>query len=59
MPARRRFLISFERGEADWVLFEVPPSGPTRRQMAQQNLDKLTNEKRAALVASLQKELSA
>jgi hypothetical protein len=60
MPdAHRRFLISFERGEPDWALLGVPGTAelPAVR-WRQQNLDKLSKEKRAKLVSALEKVLS-
>ena len=60
MPdAHRRFLISFERGEPDWALLGVPGAAelPAVR-WRQQNLDKLSKEKRATLVSALEKVLS-
>lgn len=59
MPeAHRRFLLSFERGEPDWVLLGVPgvadfPAVQWRRQ----NLDKLSREARVRLVSQLEKAL--
>jgi predicted nucleotidyltransferase component of viral defense system len=61
MPdAHRRFLISFERGKPDWDLLELEgvkdlPSVRWR----QSNLDKLSAEKLAALVAQLEGVLRA
>lgn len=54
----REFLMSFERGEPDWDLLGVPGVAdlPAVR-WRQQNLDKLSEEKRAALVEGLQKVL--
>lgn len=54
----RRFLISFERGEPDWPLLGLPdvPELPAVK-WRQRNLDGLTAEKRAALVAKLEKVL--
>jgi hypothetical protein len=60
MPgAHRRFLVSFERGEPDWSLLDVPgaPDLPAVK-WRQHNLDKLSAAKRAALVARLQEVLS-
>jgi predicted nucleotidyltransferase component of viral defense system len=60
MPdAHRRFLISFERGAPDWTLLGVPGAAelPAVR-WRQQNLDKLSKEKRATLVSPLEKVLS-
>ena len=60
MPkAHRRFLISFERGEPDWALLELPSAAelPAIR-WRQQNLDKLSDAKRAAVVARLENVLS-
>jgi hypothetical protein len=54
----RRFLISFERGEPDWKLLNVlgAPELPAVR-WRQQNLDKLSKEKRRALVERLEQVL--
>ena len=54
----RRFLVSFERGEPDWKLLNVPaaPELPAVR-WRQQNLDEASAEKRAALVANLKRVL--
>ena len=55
MPAaHRKFLISFEEGEPDWSLLGLAnvQDLPAVR-WRQQNLDKLSPEKRAALVAQL------
>jgi len=51
----RRFLVSFERGEPDWKLLDVPGAAelPAVR-WRQQNLDKLTATARAELVAHLE-----
>jgi predicted nucleotidyltransferase component of viral defense system len=60
MPeAHRRFLVGFERGEPDWSLLDLPhiaelPAVKWRRQ----KLDKLSAEKRAALVAALERVLA-
>ncbi|MGW1425766.1 nucleotidyl transferase AbiEii/AbiGii toxin family protein [Bradyrhizobium manausense] len=61
MPAaHRKFLISFERGEPDWTLIDVPGAAELPAiKWRQQNLDKLSNAKRAELVAALEKVLSA
>jgi predicted nucleotidyltransferase component of viral defense system len=55
MPdAHRRFLMSFERGQPDWALLNVKGAAdlPAVR-WRQLHLDKLSTEKRNALVASL------
>jgi predicted nucleotidyltransferase component of viral defense system len=60
MPAaHRKFLISFERGEPDWDLLGLPNAAelPAVR-WRQQNLDKLSPNKRAILVARLEEVLS-
>ncbi|TWS99840.1 nucleotidyl transferase AbiEii/AbiGii toxin family protein [Reyranella sp. CPCC 100927] len=59
MPDRHRaFLLSFERGVPDWDLLGVTGASdlPAVRWRIQ-NLDKLTPEKRAALVVDLEKAL--
>jgi predicted nucleotidyltransferase component of viral defense system len=59
MPAaHRKFLVSFERGNPDWLLLNVSGAAdlPAVR-WRQQNLDKLSVEKRAALVARLEEVL--
>jgi hypothetical protein len=56
MPEQqRRFLVSFERGEPDWLLLGIPlaPSLPAI-QWRQLNLDKLTETRRADLVRGLE-----
>jgi hypothetical protein len=56
----RKFLASFERGEADWSLLGVPDAAELPAvKWRQLNLDKLSPEKRAALVVRLEKALSA
>ena len=59
MPnAHRRFLISFERGEPDWDLLGLPRVEKLPAiQWRQQNLDKITKNKRAELVAQLERVL--
>jgi predicted nucleotidyltransferase component of viral defense system len=57
-PDHRRFLVSFERGQPDWKLLGLPgvvelPAVKWR----QLNLNKMTPEKRAALVARLEEVL--
>jgi len=57
MPeAHRRFLLSFERGEADWAIFGLPSVAdlPAVR-WRQQNLAAIGAEKRDQLVAKLEK----
>jgi predicted nucleotidyltransferase component of viral defense system len=51
----RRFLVSFERGQPDWQLLEVPaaPELPAVR-WRQQNLDKMASAARAQLVSRLE-----
>lgn len=59
MPQEHRhFLISFERGDPDWTALKVPDATelPAVR-WRQQNLDKTSAEKRAALVANIQRVL--
>ncbi len=59
MPEKhRRFLVSFERGEPDWSLLDLKkidrlPAVKWRRQ----NLDAMTKNKRAELVAQLERVL--
>lgn len=61
MPDRhRRFLVSFERGAPDWDLLGLPsverlPAVRWRRK----NLDKITKEKRAGLIAQLEQVLDS
>lgn len=54
----RRLLISFERGEPEWNLLGIDhvPELPAIR-WRQLNLDRLDNEKRSALVESLEQKL--
>jgi hypothetical protein len=56
MPqAHRRFLVSFESGTPDWDLLAVPKSDRLPAvKWRQQNLAKLTRNKRIALVAELE-----
>jgi predicted nucleotidyltransferase component of viral defense system len=59
MPTEhRRFLVSFERGEPDWPLLDIPGVAdlPAVRWRIQ-NLDTLSGEKRAALVERLEEVL--
>jgi predicted nucleotidyltransferase component of viral defense system len=60
MPtAHRRFLLSFERGKPDWSLLGLPSAVELPAvKWRQLNLDKLSAEKRAALVARLEEVLS-
>jgi hypothetical protein len=56
MPqSHRRFLVSFERGEPDWQLLEVPAARdlPAIR-WRQQNLDRLASTERAQVVTQLE-----
>jgi hypothetical protein len=60
MPdAHRRFLIAFESGQPDWELIGLPGAAdlPAVR-WRQENLNKLSAERRAALVARLQEVLA-
>lgn len=53
--AHRRFLVSFERGEPEWDLLGLPSiSELPAVQWRQHNLDSLTAERRAELVAQLE-----
>jgi Nucleotidyl transferase AbiEii toxin, Type IV TA system len=60
MPdTHRRFLISFERGKPDWALLGLPGAANLPAvKWRQQNLDKLNDEVRVALVAHLERVLS-
>jgi predicted nucleotidyltransferase component of viral defense system len=60
MPdAHRKFLISFVRGKPDWSSIGLPEAANLPAvKWRQQNLDKLTPEKRAAEVADLEKVLA-
>jgi len=61
MPdGHRRFLVSFERGEPDWALLDVPgaPKLPAVR-WRQHNLDTRTPDQRVKLVEQLQAVLAA
>jgi predicted nucleotidyltransferase component of viral defense system len=60
MPdAHRKFLISFERGKPDWGLLGLPEAANLPAvKWRQQKLDELSGEKRAALVAQLERVLS-
>lgn len=61
MPdAHRRFLIGFERGEPNWGLLGVEKAAELPAVLwRQQNLDKLSKEKRAELVKRLKLALNA
>ena len=61
MPAAHKtFLVSFVRGKPDWTSIALPGAANLPAvKWRQLNLDKLTAEKRAAEVASLEKVLSA
>jgi hypothetical protein len=60
MPAAHKtFLVSFVRGKPDWTSIGLPAAANLPAvKWRQLNLDKLTAEKRAAEVASLEKILS-
>ena len=60
MPdAHRQFLLSFERGEPEWALLDVAVAPKLPAVLwRQQNLDKLSSDKRAALVAGLERALA-
>jgi predicted nucleotidyltransferase component of viral defense system len=56
----KRFLISFERGEPDWALLDVPDAAELPAvKWRQLNLDKLPSKKRAELVQALEIALAA
>jgi predicted nucleotidyltransferase component of viral defense system len=59
MPAHHRdFMIGFERGQPDWNLLGLPQVAELPAvKWRQQNLDLLSQEKRAALVARLEEVL--
>ena len=59
MPAdHRAFLISFERGTPDWSLLGLPAARDLPAvKWRQLNLDKITEDKRSALVAQLEEVL--
>jgi hypothetical protein len=60
MPdSHRRFLVSFERGEPDWALLDVPGATelPAVR-WRQLNLEKLPAKKRVELVEALERALA-
>jgi predicted nucleotidyltransferase component of viral defense system len=60
MPTtHRRFLLSFERGKPDWSLLGLPSAAELPAvKWRQLNLNKLSADKRAALVARLEEVLS-
>jgi predicted nucleotidyltransferase component of viral defense system len=60
MPsAHRRFLVSFERGQPEWSLLGLPAAAELPAvKWRQLNLNKLSADKRAALVARLEEVLS-
>jgi predicted nucleotidyltransferase component of viral defense system len=54
-PAHRRFLVSFESGAPDWTLLDVPKADRLPAvKWRQQNLAKLSRNRRMALVAQLE-----
>jgi len=59
MPeTHRKFLISFKRGEPDWDLLELPGAADLPAvQWKLHNLGKLSDERRARLVAELERIL--
>jgi len=57
--AHRRFLVTFERGEPDWPLLEVPIASELPAVLwRQKNLNTLVVEERAKLVSQLETALS-
>jgi hypothetical protein len=57
--AHRRFLVSLERGAPDWGLLGLPRVDKLPAVLwRQQNLDKISRNKRAELVAQLERMLS-
>ena len=60
MPnTHRKFLVSFERGNPEWALLGLPAAAQLPAvKWRQLNLNKLPADKRAALVAALEKVLS-
>jgi hypothetical protein len=60
MPdGHKKFLLSFERSEPDWTLIGLPGAADLPAiKWRQDNLNKLTKEQRADLVAALEKVLS-
>lgn len=61
MPSdHKKFLVSFERGKPDWKLLGLSDvANLPAVKWRQQNLDKLTKDKRDALVFSLEKALQS
>jgi predicted nucleotidyltransferase component of viral defense system len=59
MPkAHKDFLVSFERGNPDWTLLDAPGAAELPAiKWRQHNLDKLSADRRAELVANLEKVL--
>jgi predicted nucleotidyltransferase component of viral defense system len=54
----KKFLLSFERGTPDWKLIDLPGAAELPAiKWRQENLNKLTKEQRADLVAALEKVL--
>ena len=53
----RRFLISFEQGKPDWSMLGIDASALPAVRWRQQNLDKLGDQARAALVGRLEEAL--
>jgi predicted nucleotidyltransferase component of viral defense system len=55
---QRQFLVSFERGKPDWAVLGLPAAADLPAiKWRQQNLDKVTKDKRAGLVAELERVL--
>jgi hypothetical protein len=55
----KKFLLSFERGVPDWKLIGLPGTANLPAiKWRQENLNKLTKEQRADLVAALEKVLA-
>jgi predicted nucleotidyltransferase component of viral defense system len=56
----KKFLLSFERGAPDWKLIDLPGAAELPAiKWRQENLNSLPKERRAELVAALEKVLSA
>jgi hypothetical protein len=56
----KKFLLSFERGEPDWKLIGLPSAADLPAiKWRQDNLNSLPTERRADLVAALEKVLSS
>jgi len=60
LEVHRRFLLSFERGEPDWPLLDIPGAYALPAvQWRQRNLDTLSAKRRTLLISQLEAVLFA